>query len=57
MNKKYIVLLSEEERSKLNEVIKKLKGTAQRVRRAQIMLKAQLIASFFLSQILMKRFM
>ncbi len=42
MNKKYIVRLSEEERSKLKEVIKKLKGTAQRVRRAQIMLKADI---------------
>jgi len=42
MNKKYIVRLSEEERSKLKEVIKKLKGTAQSVRRAQIMLKADI---------------
>jgi Homeodomain-like domain len=40
MNKKYIVRLSEEERSILKEVIKKLKGTSQRVRRAQILLKA-----------------
>ncbi|MCA9508635.1 MAG: helix-turn-helix domain-containing protein [Myxococcales bacterium] len=40
MQKKYIVRLSEEERSILKEVIKKLKGTSQRVRRAQILLKA-----------------
>ena len=40
MQKKYIVRLSEEERSTLKEVIKKLKGTSQRVRRAQILLKA-----------------
>ena len=40
MNKKYIVRLSVEERATLEEVIKKLKGTAQRVRRAQILLKA-----------------
>lgn len=40
MKKKYIVRLSEEERSLLQEVIKKLKGGSQRVRRAQILLKA-----------------
>lgn len=40
MQKKYIVRLSENERSQLQEVIKKLKGSSQRVRRAQILLKA-----------------
>lgn len=40
MEKKYIVRLSEEERYQLREVIKKLKGTGQKVRRAQILLKA-----------------
>lgn len=40
MQKKYIVRLSQDERSQLEEVIKKLKGTSQRVRRAQILLKA-----------------
>src|SRR6266446_2156830 len=40
MKKKYIVRLSAAERSKLEEIIKKLKGTSQRVRRAQILLKA-----------------
>jgi hypothetical protein len=40
MQKKYIVRLSADERSHLEEVIKKLKGTSQRVRRAQILLKA-----------------
>jgi hypothetical protein len=40
MKKKYIVRLSEEERNILKEVIKKLKGSSQRVRRAQILLKA-----------------
>lgn len=40
MQKKYIVRLSAAERSYLEEVIKKLKGTSQRVRRAQILLKA-----------------
>ncbi len=39
MNKKYIVRLSVEERYTLEEVVKKLKGTSQRVRRAQILLK------------------
>ena len=40
MQKKYIVRLSLDERNQLEEVIKKLKGTSQRVRRAQILLKA-----------------
>jgi len=40
MEKKYIVRLTGEERSELQEVIKKLKGTSQKVRRAQILLKA-----------------
>jgi hypothetical protein len=40
MNKKYLVRLSDEERSTCQEVIKKLKGSSQKVRRAQILLKA-----------------
>lgn len=40
MHKKYIVRLTAEEREHLNDVIKKLKGSGQKVRRAQIMLKA-----------------
>lgn len=40
MNKKYIVRLSEQERHVCQEVVKKLKGTSQKVRRAQILLKA-----------------
>jgi type I restriction enzyme M protein len=40
MNKKYIVRLSDEERSVCHEIIKKLKGSSQRFRRAQILLKA-----------------
>ena len=40
MNKKFIVRLSEEERAVCREVIKKLKGSSQKVRRAQILLKA-----------------
>ena len=40
MQKKYIVRLSDEERDTLVEVAKKLKGTSQKVRRAQILLKA-----------------
>jgi transposase len=39
MPKKYIVRLSDTERHHLQEVIKKLQGTAQKVRRAQILLK------------------
>lgn len=40
MQKKYIVRLTAEEREHLNEVIKKLKGSGQKVRRAQVLLKA-----------------
>ena len=40
MQKKYIVRLSDEERDALREVVKKLKGTGQKVWRAQILLKA-----------------
>jgi hypothetical protein len=40
MNKKYIVRLSAKERRTLREVIRKLKGSSQKVRRAQMLLKA-----------------
>ncbi|HEY2784792.1 MAG TPA: helix-turn-helix domain-containing protein [Fimbriiglobus sp.] len=40
MRKKYIVRLSEEERATLREVIRRQKGSATKVRRAQILLKA-----------------
>ena len=40
MNKKFLVRLSDEERGVCQEVIKKLKGSSQKVRRAQILLKA-----------------
>lgn len=42
MQKKYIVRLNEDERRQLREVIKKLKGSNQKVRRAQILLKADI---------------
>jgi Homeodomain-like domain len=42
MQKRYIVRLTEEERCELREVIKKLKGSSQKVRRAQILLKADI---------------
>jgi Homeodomain-like domain len=40
MYKKYVVRLSDEERRVCQEVVKKLKGSSQKVRRAQILLKA-----------------
>lgn len=40
MSKKYIARLSDEERSVCQEIIKKLKGSAQKFRRAQILIKA-----------------
>jgi len=40
MQKKYIVRLSHEERQACEQVVDKLKGTSQKVRRANILLKA-----------------
>ncbi len=40
MKKKYIVELTEDERCTLREVVKKLKGTSGKVKRANILLKA-----------------
>jgi hypothetical protein len=40
MKKKYIVRLTDSERATLAEVVKKFKGSSQKVRRAQILLKA-----------------
>ena len=40
MEKKYIVRLTDEERQTLGMVVKKLQGRSQKVRRAQILLKA-----------------
>jgi hypothetical protein len=40
MQKKYVVRLSEEERQQLEDIIQKLDGSGQKVRRAHILLKA-----------------
>jgi transposase len=40
MPKKYIVRLTDAERQTLGEVVAKLKGSSQKVRRAQVLLKA-----------------
>ena len=40
MQKKYVVRLTDEERVHLGGVVRKLSGTSQKVRRAQILLKA-----------------
>ena len=42
MQKKYIVRLSDEEREVLRDVVGKLKGSSQKVKRAQILLKADI---------------
>lgn len=42
MKKKYIVRLSAEERTACEEVVKKLKGSSQKVVRAQILLKSDI---------------
>ena len=40
MEKKYLVRLTDEERETLRSVVKKLSGSSQKVRRAQVLLKA-----------------
>ena len=40
MNKKYVVRLSDDEREVCQEIIKHLKGSSQKFRRAQMLLKA-----------------
>ena len=40
MNKKYTVRLSVEERGGCQEIVQRLKGTSEKVKRAQILLKA-----------------
>jgi transposase len=40
MNKKYIVDLTDDERVALSAIVRKLKGTSQKVKRANILLKA-----------------
>jgi hypothetical protein len=40
MQKRYIVRLTDQERNELREVVKKPKGTGEKVRRAQILLKS-----------------
>ncbi|MEG3991673.1 hypothetical protein QUA13_32095 [Microcoleus sp. S28C3] len=42
MRKKYIVRLSDDERSQLQTIIKTLKGSASKVKRANILLKADI---------------
>ena len=40
MRKVYVVRLTDEESGQLSEIVRKFKGTSQKVRRAQILLKA-----------------
>ena len=40
MQKKYVVRLSDEEREQLTQIVRKFNGASQKVRRAQILLKA-----------------
>ena len=40
MTKKYVVRLTDEERNACQAIVKKLKGSSEKVRRAQILLKA-----------------
>jgi hypothetical protein len=50
MQKKYVVRLTDEERGELQQVVKKLKGTSQKVKRAQILLKADVVGPSWTDQ-------
>jgi hypothetical protein len=50
MNKKYIVRLTAEERRTLCELVKKLNGSSQKVRRAQMLLKADVVGPAWTDQ-------
>ena len=50
MQKRYIVRLSAAERCELREVVKKLQGSGQKVRRAQILLKADIAGANWTDQ-------
>ena len=52
MKKTYIVRLSDDERQTLLAVVKKLKGTSTKVRRANILLKADAMARIGKTKIL-----
>lgn len=56
MNKKYIVRLTAKERGILREVIRKLKGSSQKVRRAQMLLKADVAGPAWTDQQLAEAF-
>ena len=56
MPKKYIVRLSESERNELDTVIKKLKGTSQKVRRAHILLKADVDGANWTDELIAEAF-
>lgn len=50
MNKKYIVRLSEQEQQECLTTIKKLSGTSQKARRAQILLKSDIDGSAWIDE-------
>ena len=50
MRKKYIVRLTDEERRQCEDVVDRLKGTSQKVRRANILLKADIEGSGWTDQ-------
>ncbi|MEZ6141761.1 MAG: hypothetical protein R3B84_14415 [Zavarzinella sp.] len=56
MRKLYIIRLTKQERVELQSVVKKLKGTGQKVRRAQILLKADADGRIGLMSVLPRRF-
>lgn len=56
MQKRYIVRLSEAEKSELHEVIKRLNGSSQKVRRAQILLKADVEGPNWTDQLIAEAF-
>jgi len=56
MRKKYVVRLSDTEREELAGIVKKFKGTSQKVRRAQILLKADADGPGWTDQVIAEAF-
>jgi hypothetical protein len=56
MNKKYIVRLTAKERRELREIVRKLNGSSQKVRRAQMLLKADVAGPAWTDEQIAKAF-
>ena len=56
MHKKYVVRLSDPEREQLTQIVRKFKGASQKVRRAQVLLKADVDGPGWMDQVIADAF-